>query len=359
MAKKLTDDAQKLLDQATKIVSVVSQGAIIPAGTVAFADLPVTPTVGFMYNISDAFTTDARFAEGPGIIYNAGANVYWTKDSQWDVMIGVQVTGVKGAAESDYHQGNVNITPANIGLGNVNDTADMDKPVSTAQQGAIDASYRQSAAYTDNKIAGLINGAPETLDTLGEIAQAIKESGFSDALLIQNAVGDSITINDLLGRQSVSFFTNWNDSANFPFPYGSGICIPALDNNFRFLLYETTHGIMSIGVWSPNTGIKWTHAGNKWIGLGSCYREKTVSIANVINSASEFICVFSHENHRVTVSIPNYGLYDYGQYYYGGGFDGGDNIYAVCLVSKFEIMFITFAKGANIFSNGLMEVLYR
>ncbi len=134
LAKKLAADAQKLLDQATKIVSAVSVGAIIPAGTITFADLPTTPTVGFMYNISDAFTTDARFAEGAGILYNAGANVYWTKDSQWDVMIGVQLTGVKGAAESDYHQGNVTITPASIGLGNVNDTADAEKVVKAASQ---------------------------------------------------------------------------------------------------------------------------------------------------------------------------------------------------------------------------------
>ncbi len=132
LARKLTDEAQKLLDQATKIVSAASTGAIIPAGTVAFADLPVSPTVGYMYNISDAFITDTRFTDGEGVAYNAGANVYWTKDGQWDVMIGVQVTGVKGAAESDYHQGNVNITPANIGLGNVNNTADTDKTVKAA-----------------------------------------------------------------------------------------------------------------------------------------------------------------------------------------------------------------------------------
>lgn len=132
LAKQLTNDAQRLLDQATKLVSAASVGAIIPAGTVAFADLPPAPTVGYMYNISDAFTTDARFVEGAGVNYNAGANIYWTKDGQWDVMIGVQVTGVKGDAEPDYHQGNVNITPASIGLGNVNNTADADKVVKAA-----------------------------------------------------------------------------------------------------------------------------------------------------------------------------------------------------------------------------------
>lgn len=37
-----------------------------------------------------------------------------------------------------------------------------------------DAAYRQSTGYTDKKIADLINGAPETLDTLKEVADAIQ-----------------------------------------------------------------------------------------------------------------------------------------------------------------------------------------
>lgn len=47
------------------------------------------------------------------------------------------VTGVKGDAETDYRIGNINITKANIGLGNVDNTSDLDKPVSTATQTAI------------------------------------------------------------------------------------------------------------------------------------------------------------------------------------------------------------------------------
>ena len=51
---------------------------------------------------------------------------------------GGDVTGVKGNAESTYRKGNVNITPENIGLGNVNNTSDAQKPVSTATQEALD-----------------------------------------------------------------------------------------------------------------------------------------------------------------------------------------------------------------------------
>lgn len=40
-----------------------------------------------------------------------------------------------------------------------------------------EAIYQQATGYTDLKIAELINGAPETLDTLGEIANAMQQNG--------------------------------------------------------------------------------------------------------------------------------------------------------------------------------------
>ena len=43
------------------------------------------------------------------------------------------VTGVKGDAETAYRKGNVNITKANIGLDQADNTADLDKPISNAQ----------------------------------------------------------------------------------------------------------------------------------------------------------------------------------------------------------------------------------
>lgn len=58
--------------------------------------------------------------------------------SRIDDIVAGSVTGVKGDAETEYRIGQVNITKGNIGLGNVDNTSDMDKPVSTAQQAALD-----------------------------------------------------------------------------------------------------------------------------------------------------------------------------------------------------------------------------
>ena len=57
------------------------------------------------------------------------------------------VLGVKGSSESAYRTGNVNITKANIGLGNVDNTSDEDKPVSTATQTALNGKANTSGTY--------------------------------------------------------------------------------------------------------------------------------------------------------------------------------------------------------------------
>ncbi|MEY8518635.1 pyocin knob domain-containing protein, partial [Lachnospiraceae bacterium 29-84] len=49
--------------------------------------------------------------------------------------------------------------------------------VSDAEKRAWDGVYEQSAGYTDQKIADLIGGDPETLGTLKEFAEAVKENG--------------------------------------------------------------------------------------------------------------------------------------------------------------------------------------
>ena len=97
-------------------------------------------------------------------------------------------TKVKGSSETDYREGDVNINPTNIGLDSVNNTSDKDKPVSIAQQKAIDVAYANSNKYTDQKIANLINGAPETMDTLKEVSDAISKSKSTEEAL-NKAIG--------------------------------------------------------------------------------------------------------------------------------------------------------------------------
>ena len=92
-------------------------GVLIPGGSIPFEELQnQEKRMGYTYNITNKFVTDDTFREGAGHRYGAGANVYWTKDGNWDVLAPVMVTGVKGNTEEEFRVGEVNISKENIGL---------------------------------------------------------------------------------------------------------------------------------------------------------------------------------------------------------------------------------------------------
>lgn len=66
-----------------------------------------------------------------------------------------------------------NVTKSQIGLGNVDNTSDINKPVSTAQASADAATLATAQAYAANLITQIINGAPSDGDTLKELNDKI------------------------------------------------------------------------------------------------------------------------------------------------------------------------------------------
>lgn len=102
-------------------------GGFIPMGSIAFEDLPTNVNNGWMYNITNDFVTDDRFVEGEGVSYKAGTNVYWlTSESKWDVFTS-------------------GFSKESLGLENVDNTSDLDKPISTATQAALDGKLDNEA----------------------------------------------------------------------------------------------------------------------------------------------------------------------------------------------------------------------
>jgi len=107
-------------------------GAFLPMGTIEYAELAILKEngavgSGYLYNISNNFTTDESFKVGAGVEYTAGTNVYYTADGAWDCLAGATVTGVKGGAETVYRKGNVDITVENIGAISVNNIVTVDE----------------------------------------------------------------------------------------------------------------------------------------------------------------------------------------------------------------------------------------
>ena len=99
------------------------------------------------------------------------------------------VTGVKGDAEAAYRTGNINITPGNIGLGNVDNTADADKPVSAPQQAALQQRDAQIAQLREENAL------------LQEIVRQM------DPSIYQEASGNPVTIPDGYGGAALQSVT--------------------------------------------------------------------------------------------------------------------------------------------------------
>lgn len=81
-------------DQVQAAISSAITGVYTPKGSIAFKSLPTAAAgnKGWVYNISDAFTTTAAFVEGAGHRYGAGTNVVCVDAGsgsyKWDVLAG-------------------------------------------------------------------------------------------------------------------------------------------------------------------------------------------------------------------------------------------------------------------------------
>ena len=140
-------DNAKYYYQQAKDISEGLKGGLQPHGTVAFADLPALADVstGWMFNISDEFTTTDDFKEGAGNVIPAGANIYKTSDEKWDVLAGTPVTGIKGVNEDSFRRGNVELTAENVGaVATGGDTAE-----NTATFTSSDVADGSSSAWTN------------------------------------------------------------------------------------------------------------------------------------------------------------------------------------------------------------------
>ena len=118
------------------------------------------------------------------------------------------------------HADNVNPAPMQLlqnTLANRKAIENIGKDIASS----VDSAYQQSTGYTDTKIAELINGAPSTLDTLGEIAQAMQDN--EDVVeALESAIGSKAPQAELDGHTGNSTIhitaserTKWNNKIDY------------------------------------------------------------------------------------------------------------------------------------------------
>lgn len=222
-------DNAKYYYEQTKQVSQSLNG-IIPQGTVAFANLPTSGMeYGHMYNVSDAFVSDERFNDGGGVYYGPGNNVIWISGDLWDVTAGSSVTGVKGANQSTYQQGNVSLSAEDVGaVATGGDTAqntvaftsaDNASPTAWTDVSLLKSGEKHSSIL--NKISNMFKNIRWLYKTLGTAdisaigdgtvkgAIATQNSNFAkqseDISELNNALGDTSTLTEY---EDVSTYLN-------------------------------------------------------------------------------------------------------------------------------------------------------
>lgn len=196
----------------TPVVATLSNNAIKKLGatnTSLNLTNDTTNKTGYVSNegIYYIATTSFRFA---GLSFNTGdwlisTGNAWTKIDNTDA-----VTGVKGNKESVFRTGNVIISPANIGLGNVDNTADKDKSVSHAKT----SESATTASKLDHNVSigftGQVSGVLST-DFSGKISQvpitisdgAVITDNLSDGAVSSSKLANSAVTNDKLANGAV------------------------------------------------------------------------------------------------------------------------------------------------------------
>lgn len=162
-AQSSATEAQGYADYTKQLVDGLG-GVYIPQGSLAFASLPAQPAAqyqGYVWNITDAFTTDSRFLEGAGESVPAGANVACVLVDgayKYDVLSGI-------VDLSNYAQINGTYSGMTVGNATNADTADSANTAQDAAKlGGVAAS--QYAQQSDLPVANPTATGTEELTSL-------------------------------------------------------------------------------------------------------------------------------------------------------------------------------------------------
>lgn len=180
------------------------------------------------------------------------------------------------------------VTASHVGLGNVNNTSDADKPVSTATQTALDLKANL-ASPTFTGTPSLPTGTTAVTQTLGNNTTAIATTEF-----IQTALANfgGMTVSDTAPSVSVEAGDFWFDSTglNLYIYYSNAWVQVTVDEPLFFDLSELTDVVIG-GDLLPNHTLRWDGTSGKWV--NSAPRQ------NVANSSSTSYSVVNSDSGKL------------------------------------------------------------
>lgn len=248
-----------------------------------FAGLDANGDLTDSGNKASDFATSAQGAKADSAIQGVKVNgTELTPDSNKKVSI-TAVTGVKGSSESSYRTGEVNITKGNIGLGNVDNTADADKNVLSA-----------SKLSTARNVDGVSFDGTGNIHHYGACstaaATAAKTVTLSDSMAFTLAAGASVFIK---------------------FQYANGVASPTLNVNgtgakniYRY--GSTAPGTSAASSWQANSIVHLVYDGSAWQMVGWLNDNTTYSNASLGQGYGT--CSTAEATAAKAVTLSNYTL---------------------------------------------------
>ena len=266
-------------------------------------DTSLLATKDYADNAVSSAEVNQSLLAGTGIDWNSGAerfdidstvatktyadNAVSTHDSDTTNVHGIANTALL-ATTADVAA----VTKTTLGLGNVDNTADTAKPVSTAQSSAIATAKAEAIADATAQVTALVTGAPAAMNTLDELAAALGDDA-NFAASVTTSLGlkvDSLTpISQKTASYTLSSLTERDDliemgsgsaltltiptDATLDFPIGTSIDI--LQTGAGQVTVAPVSGTVTVNAtpglklrttWSSATLFK--RAANTWVVFG-------------------------------------------------------------------------------------------
>mgnify|MGYP000724988444 FL=1 len=201
---RVYDDAANSLtlsiDQ-TVISTVAARDAAIVTALATAASDATTKANGAVTTAAADATTKAATAKSEAIAAAATAADTKVSDHSTDT---TNVHGISDTSLLALKSEVAAVTKTSLGLGNVDNTADASKPVSSAQATAIATAKSEAIADATAQVAALVTGAPAAMNTLDELAAALGDDA-NYAATITTALAGKVPSATTISQKTASY----------------------------------------------------------------------------------------------------------------------------------------------------------
>ena len=220
---KIANLQQSLSSIEQSVTAISNTAATASSGLEAKANATHTHAISDVTGLQTALNAKVDEVEGKGLSTEDYTST--EKSKLAGIEAGAEVNTVDSVAGKT---GAVVLAKADVGLGNVDNTSDLNKPISTATQTALDlkaplaspslsgvptaptanagtnTTQLATTAFVQTAVSGLVGSAPETLDTLNELAAALGDDP-NFATTVSNQIGAKLdasayTASDILTK---------------------------------------------------------------------------------------------------------------------------------------------------------------